>query len=57
MKDNKSIDKVETKSTSMRINNEVINQLKDIRIDIIAEQRNDLTLSDTVQVLINKYKE
>ena len=44
------------KSTSMRISSDVKNQLEDIRMDIVANQRITLSLSEVVQTLIDHYK-
>lgn len=50
-------EKTLNKSTSMRISTEVKNQLEDIRMDIIASQRINLSLSEVVQTLITHYKQ
>lgn len=68
-KGNKLIDKAENqstkkyneealtknKSTSMRISTDVKKQLEDIQMDITASQRIHLSLSETVQTLIDYY--
>lgn len=44
------------KTTSMRIDNEVKNHLENVQFDIQANDRIRLSLSDTVQWLINHYE-
>lgn len=45
------------KSTSMRISTDVKNQLEDIQMDITASKRIHLSLSETVQTLIDHYND
>lgn len=45
------------KSTSMRISSDVKSQLEDIQMDIVANQRINLSLSETVQTLIDHYND
>lgn len=45
------------KSTSMRISTDVKNQLEDIQMDITASKRINLSLSETVQTLIDHYND
>lgn len=45
------------KSTSMRISADVKSQLEDIQFDIMANKRIHLSLSETVQTLIDHYND
>ncbi|HCW8076489.1 TPA: hypothetical protein OYH96_002844 [Staphylococcus aureus] len=45
------------KSTSMRISADVKSQLEDVQFDIMANKRIHLSLSETVQTLIDHYND
>lgn len=45
-----------TKSTSMRISADVKQDLENIQFDIMNENRIRVSLSETVQILIDSYK-
>lgn len=45
-----------TKSTSMRISSDVKQELENIQFDIMNEKRIKVSLSETVQILTDSYK-